>query len=352
MIPIKIGPSKEISQESGIEKVTFQSLQLTEANIEEFLRKNIQILFDDEDDDETLLIVGQQVVNLKGARNDLVALDGDGNLVLIEIKRDAADIISRSESMEFQAVRYAASLATITDIDDLVQRVFARYIKKWSNEFELGELTPEELGKRLVGKFLRDNDAEKSFNTRQRIILVSSSFDDQTLSAAAWMSVNGIDISCVSLNPIRSTGSTGPLYLSAERIVPVKKVEEYFVGFDNPTTITPDSSSGTAFKKTRRSQPRMPQLMEWGIVQKGMTLTLKGFEDSQAIVQDSNTVEFKGQIMPFNQWGLKVSGWSSISVYDWAVTPEGKTLSQLRADYMEKNAATQSSNHVNSADQS
>ena len=78
---------------------------LSEAKIEEFIRKNIRLIFDQEEDDETLLIVGQQVVNLKGARNDLVALDGNGNLVLIEIKRDAADMTSRIEAMEFQAVR-------------------------------------------------------------------------------------------------------------------------------------------------------------------------------------------------------------------------------------------------------
>ncbi len=43
------------------------------------------------------------------------------------------------------AVRYAASLATIQTVDDLVERVYARYVKKWSGEFELGEVTPEKI---------------------------------------------------------------------------------------------------------------------------------------------------------------------------------------------------------------
>lgn len=125
-IPITITPTKDILAESGVERVDFESLGLTEAKIEEFLRKNIRLLFEDEDD-ETLLIVGQQVVNLKGARNDLVALDGNGNLVLVEIKRDASDMAARTEAMEFQAIRYAASLATITTADDLVERVFTPF---------------------------------------------------------------------------------------------------------------------------------------------------------------------------------------------------------------------------------
>jgi hypothetical protein len=35
-----------------------------------------------------LLIVGQQVINKEGGRSDLVAVDGEGNVVLIELKRD------------------------------------------------------------------------------------------------------------------------------------------------------------------------------------------------------------------------------------------------------------------------
>jgi hypothetical protein len=201
IIPIDLSPGNGFRVQQEAEKVSFSSMNITEAKIEEFIRTNIRLLFE-EDDDETLLIVGQQVINLRNARNDLVALDANGNLVLIEIKRDASDMASRAEAMEFQAIRYAASLATVTTVDDLVERIFARYIKKWSGELELGDLTPEELGRRIINKFLRENNSDKSFNSLQRIILVSSSFDEQTLSAAAWMNYNGIDISCISLNPI------------------------------------------------------------------------------------------------------------------------------------------------------
>ncbi len=300
----------------------FESLGLTEANIEEFLRKNIRLLFDEDEDDETLLIVGQQVVNLRGARNDLVALDGDGYLVLIELKRDAADMAARREAMEFQAVRYAASLAMITTVDDLVERVFAHYIQKWSGEFEeveLGKLTPVELGKRLVNTFLSKNKAEKSFNKLQRIILVSSTFDEQTLSAAAWMSRSGIDISCISLNPIRTTNSTnGPLYLDAVKLIPPRKIDSFFVDLPNRVAgLEPLPRPGP--NKARAALPRMPQLMEWGIVSQNMKLTLKGFDNSEATVHDAKTVKFNNESMPFNDWGTRVTGWSAINIYDWAV---------------------------------
>ena len=211
-IPITITATSDIVVDQEMEEITFQELHVNEAKVEEFLRKNIGLIFDEEEGEETLLIVGQQVANLRRARNDLVALDAEGNLVLIEIKRDASDMAGRTEALEFQAVRYAASLATIRTVDDLVDRIFTRYVEKYKIKFDSSNsLTPRELAKRKVDEFLKKNNAENLFNERQRIILLSSSFDDQVLSAAAWMCKNGIDISCISLNPCRAVGSSnGP----------------------------------------------------------------------------------------------------------------------------------------------
>jgi hypothetical protein len=60
-----------------VEQTSFPALAFTEAHVEEFLRKNLALLFED-DDERTLLIVGQQVKNLENARNDLIAIDGQG----------------------------------------------------------------------------------------------------------------------------------------------------------------------------------------------------------------------------------------------------------------------------------
>jgi hypothetical protein len=287
-----------------------------------------------------LLIVGQQVINLQNTRNDLVALDANGNLVLIEIKRDASDMASRIEAMEFQAIRYAASLATVTTVDDLVERIFARYIKKRPHEFELGELTPEERGKRIINKFLHENNSDRSFNSSQRIILVSSSFDEQTLSAAAWMNNNGIDISCISLNPIKiPNGQGSSIFLSVDKLIPARLVEDFFVGFPD---VAVGSESGRSIVpgsgRTKTSLPRMAKLMEWGIVKNGDKLTIKGFAESEATVRDAKTVDYKGEVMSFNAWGLKVTGWSSVGIYEWAVNSEGRTLAECRAERMQQEA--------------
>lgn len=101
---------------------------LLESDIEEILRQSIDILCDDE---ESMLIVGRQVKNEKHARSDLTAVNNFGDIVLIEIKRDRRDIENRKEAFEFQAIRYAASYATIGSTDDLVSKVYAPYIEKY-----------------------------------------------------------------------------------------------------------------------------------------------------------------------------------------------------------------------------
>lgn len=251
-----------------------------------------------------------------------------------------SDMASRAEAMEFQAIRYAASLATVTTVDDLVERIFARYIRKWPNEFELGDLTPEELGRRIINKFLRENNADKLFNAAQRIILVSSSFDEQTLSAAAWMNHNGIDISCISLNPIKISEKQGnSIFLSVDKLIPARPVEDFFVGF-------PDFAVGSgsvvsvapANGRTKASLPQMAKLMEWGIVKIGDKLTIKGFPDSAATVLDQKTVDYDEERLSFNAWGVKVTGWSAVNIYDWALNSEGRTLAECRAERMQQEA--------------
>jgi hypothetical protein len=211
------------NQASRIEAVTFAELGMQETDIEEILRRSIDMLCDDE---ESMLIVGRQVKNEKLGRSDLTAVDNNGNIVLIEIKRDRKDIENRKEAFEFQAIRYAASYATIEGTDDLVKKVYAPYIEKYRTEFEIGELTSYELGIRKLNEFLKVTGAENSFNKKQRIILAASDYDEQTLSAVAWLNSNHVDMSCFKLIPYKIDNE---IYLDAEKLLPITEYEDYYV---------------------------------------------------------------------------------------------------------------------------
>ncbi len=310
-----------------IEAVTFSELDMKESDIEEILRCSIDMLCDDE---ESMLIVGRQVKNEKNGRSDLTAVDNEGNIVLIEIKRDKKDIECRKESFEFQAIRYAASYATIDNADELVKKVYAPYIEKYCNEFELGELTSYELGLRKLNEFLQINDAENGFNKKQKIILVASDYDEQTLSAVAWLNSNNVDISCFKLTPYKISDQ---VYLDAEKILPVTKHDDYYVNLM-------DKQTPLGIKKnkdiTRRTLPKIDILLEWGVVKPGDIIVAKGREDEGTLLANGN-VNVNGKEQSMQIWLKELYGWSSVQTYVFAVHKEtGKTLSQIREDYMEK----------------
>lgn len=132
--------------QGGVTETTFKDLGKKESDVEELLRNHVELICDD---DDSLIVVGQQVRNEENGRSDLTALDGDGNIVLIEIKRDVDDIKARHEAFEFQAIRYAASCATINSIGELVQDVYAPYVEKHKDEYsEIGTLTSAEVARR------------------------------------------------------------------------------------------------------------------------------------------------------------------------------------------------------------
>lgn len=312
-----------------IEAVTFSDLGMLENDIEEILRCSVDMLCDDED---SMLIVGRQVKNDKLGRSDLTAVDNNGNIVLIEIKRDRKDIESRKEAFEFQAIRYAASYATIESPDDLVKKVYAPYIEKYRSEYELGELTSYELGIRKLNEFLKINEAEKNFNKKQKIILVASDFDEQTLSAVAWLNSNNVDMSCFKLTPYKLHED---VYLHTEKLLPVTKCDDYYVNLM-------DKTLPAIVKKnkdiTRRSLPKIDAMLDWGVVKEGDIIVAKGREEEGTLLANGNVMA-DGKEKSMQVWLKEIYGWSSVQTYVFAVHKEsGKTLSQIREEYMEQQA--------------
>lgn len=309
-----------------VTETSFKSLNLKESHIEEFIRTNIELVLTD----ESLLIIGSQVTNSEKGRSDLTAIDENGNLVLIEVKRDVDDIKTRREELEFQAIRYAAGYAMIQSPEELVDKIFAPYIENYKHEFDLGGLTSHEKATRILESFLEKNNAMKTFNKKQRIILIASSFDRQTESAVAWLIANHVDISCFTLKPLK-VGDM--LFLDISRLLPPPQLEDFFV--DIRESKTSGVRAGGSVGVTRTYLPRMDKLFEWKLLKRGDTVMIKNFENSDALVKDMRTVEFHGKVMTFNAWAESVTGWSAVNIYEWTlIKGETKTLDQKRREKM------------------
>lgn len=94
-------------------------------------------------------------------------------------------------------------------------------------------------------------------------------------------------------------------------------------------------------KPARRHFPRLPQMIEWGIVHPGedMVFILGKQEISRALLYSGKEVVFKGKRMAISDWGKAVTGWESVNIYRAVILErEGRTLDEIRREYMEKNS--------------
>lgn len=310
-----------------VESLTFSELDMTESELEEILRNNIDMVCDE---DEAMLIIGQQVRNAEHGRSDLTAIDSNGNIVLIEIKRDIKDIKARSESFEFQAIRYAASYATITNIDELVEKIYSPYIEKYRSEFakEQKHLTSEELARRKIDDFLQSHHVEAHFNQQQSIILVASDFDEQTLSAVAWLNKNTVDISCYKIIPYMINEDT---FLKVEKVLPTEDFDDFYVDL-----LDRSDTKRKRRKAPRRNLPRIKTMLDWGVVQPGDIIQAKGRENEGALLENGNIL-VDDEEKTLQKWLKDVFGWQSVQTYGFSIHKEtGKSLSEIREEHMEQ----------------
>lgn len=179
------------------------------------------------------------------------------------------------------------------------------------------------LEKKLI-EYLKANNAYDSFNKKQRIILIASEFDKQTLSAVAWLITNNVDIACYKINPIRIAENT---FLNIERILPKDKNEDYFVAIDEKGEVIRHLNK----KINRTIKPRMKSLFDAGILKEKDIIVFKNKENSDAEVVDYKKVIYQGKEMSYVEWGKLITGWSAVCIYEWAKKKgEDKTLDDYR----------------------
>lgn len=304
-------------------KVNFSEVGWTEPDeIEDMVANNLEKFVDVNGKEENLIVVGRQVSDESRGRNDIVALDGNGNIVLIEIKRDLKDSKRRRENIESQAVRYAAALAKIDSPRELLSKMYSEYYSRFGKSSEDQE---EGAARKKLYDFLETNDIEfEDINRTQRIVLFASGYSERALSSLAWLSKNGVNITVLKGSLFKHGGE---LMLDVKQLLPVVDEEEYFIDI-------PERDSSTTRSSSRSRKPRVGDMMEEGLLAEGDKLRIPtdgDHPDSVATLLDENHVEVDGEKRSTNQWAKEVKGWDSVSIYREVEHVEsGKLLNQLR----------------------
>ncbi|MBS4539648.1 hypothetical protein GOQ27_14330 [Clostridium sp. D2Q-11] len=194
-----------------ITMTTFSDNNLKERdNIEEWIRKDSSIL------GEEIIIIAHEYDKFEvNERLDLLGLDKDGNLVIIEVKRDKT-----GGNVDFQALKYCSYCSNLTP-NEIVD-IYDEYLKKFNieedaldNIMNFLEVDSEDLLNGLL-------------NSSQRIIIIGKEIDKRILSVCAWLSQNNIDIKCQSIVPYLINNNE-EIIIDVNQIIPPYNIEDYFI---------------------------------------------------------------------------------------------------------------------------
>lgn len=191
-----------------ISEINFADYKLRERDdIQEWIVTNPSIL------GEELLLIAKEFSDFDKTkeRPDLLAVDTDGRLVIIELKRDDS-----GADVHWQAIKYASYLQHAKQ-DDII-RILADY----------EDVSTEESEEILLGH-LESHDLN-TLNYDQRIILASHRFAPEVTSAVLWLNerVPSEDlITCIQLTPYPDDSNKERIYLQANTIIPVPGTETY-----------------------------------------------------------------------------------------------------------------------------
>jgi hypothetical protein len=170
---------------------------------------------------EELLIIQKEFDGFDDTRErlDLLALDKNGNLVVIENKLDDS-----GKDVVWQALKYASYCTNLnkSQIIEIYQSYLEKYCK--GGDAKGGD------AKALLSEFLDGQDlAEVVLNSgnNQRLMFVAASFRKEVTSTALWLLGHGIQLQCIKVTPF-SMGEE--LLLNVEQVIPTPEAKEFMIG--------------------------------------------------------------------------------------------------------------------------
>lgn len=199
-----------------IKEKSFSELGFKEReHLQEWISKNPECLGED------LLVIQKEFDGFNDTyeRLDLLAVDKQGNLVIIENKLDDS-----GRDVTWQAQKYASYCSTLKK--DQIRRIYQELLDKEAN----GENAEEN----LIEFFEANDFAEIAINSgqTQRIILIAANFRKEVTSTVLWLLNYKLRIQCFKVTPFENNGS---LLLNIEQIIPMRESEEYVISMADKT---------------------------------------------------------------------------------------------------------------------
>lgn len=164
---------------------------------------------------EELLIIQKEFAGFgdTNERLDLLALDKQGNLVIIENKLDDS-----GRDVTWQALKYASYCSSLNK--ENVRAIFQEHLSRQSET----ETAEDKLLEFFGDVDYEDSEINKGLS--QRIILIAANFRKEVTSTILWLLNYGLRVQCFKVTPYTMGDQA---LLSFEQIIPMRDAEEYVV---------------------------------------------------------------------------------------------------------------------------
>jgi hypothetical protein len=195
---------------SEVEIKKFSELGYNERqHLQEWIAKNPEVF------GEELLIIQKEFSGFSDTneRLDLLALDKQGNLVVIENKLDDS-----GKDVIWQILKYASYCSSLTKSN--IRDIYQDYLKKSGKE---------ETAEESLNEFFDVEDLDElnlNVGNTQRIIMVAARFRKEITSTVLWLINYRLRIQCFKVTPYQTEEDK---YVHFEQIIPVRDIEEYMI---------------------------------------------------------------------------------------------------------------------------
>ena len=265
-----------------VNQTKLEKEDILEQNLENWIENDSSILA------EKLLIIGRQVpIPEVKDKIDLLALDTNGNVVVIELKRGRL-----KDPVDIQSLRYA-SYVSRWEYEKLENEAKKYFSEKGEDEFNFNEKFEEFCLSAGI-------DEVHDLNQDQRIILTGNKLKEKLGSVALWLREHSIDIKVVEVSLYRDEEN---LFLLPQIIIPVPTTEKFEIGKH----------------AVRKDRPWLSDGEDWHLNKRcGKIMREKLIELTNKISENFGTVEGPG-------WNQKFYVSFKEENYTWLAIHTGKT---------------------------
>lgn len=201
---------KKKNKINRLEEKTFSELGFKEReHLQEWIAKDPSCL------GEELLIIQKEFDGFQETRErlDLLAVDKQGNLVIIENKLDDS-----GKDVAWQVIKYASYCSSLSKED--LRNIYQQYLKTIHSDSSAEESLAEFLGKEDYSEVLINQ------GSGQRIMMIAGKFRKEVTSTVIWLMNFNIRVQCFKVTPF-TFGEQ--LFLNFDQILPVKDAQDYSI---------------------------------------------------------------------------------------------------------------------------